>query len=171
MARNQNGGFWTGMKVFVAIVAFIILGTGLGVGISYANAGIGAATAPSLSKLHETSQVYTSQNRITEYNLFYTELGTYNTDLAAVKNNKTTLRLFEQMNSPAQIRSDLTGTLEQEYGQDQQAVSGAETTCVSAAQAYNQDSRKVQTGAQFKGVDLSKAVSVTACNTAGGVQK
>jgi hypothetical protein len=171
MARNSYGGFWTKTKIIWFSILGLVLIVGLSVGIPIANDAINATTAPITSKLQEKSQVFTAQNRISQYNKFYDELGTYNTDLAAVANNKTTLRLFESQNTPAEIRSDLTGTLEQESAQDQQAVNGAETTCVSAAQAYNQDSRKVQTGAHFKGVDLSKAVSVTACNTAGGAQK
>jgi hypothetical protein len=171
MARNSSGGFWTVTKVIVAVIAFVVLGAGLGVGISYATAGIGAATAPSLSKLRETQQVYTPENRINQYNLFYNEHASYETDLTAVKTAKTQLREFEKEFTPAQITGDATGNLIQEQNQDQGAVTGAETICASAANQYNADSRKVQTGAQFKGIDLSRAVSVTACTTAGGSQK
>ena len=165
MSRNADGGWWTkGKIIFFSILAVVIIAGG-SIGGPILAAYINAGTSGVISKQQEHSQVNTADNRIQQYDKFYNEYGTYQTDLAAVHNNILTLKAFNKEYTSAQIAADQTGDLQQEQGQDQQNVSGASTICVAAAQAYNQDSRKVLTGAQFKGVDLSQQVNVHTCFT------
>ena len=156
--------FWTGKKIaVVSVLAFLALIGGVLIYPLAANAWW-AATAPAISSAQEKQIVYTGQNRINQYKLFYGELETYNTDVNAVKTNQATLNDFNKEYTPAMIAADQTGDLEQTQNEDQQAVAGASQECVAAANAYNLDSDEIQTGAQFKSVTLPKSVDVSACN-------
>jgi hypothetical protein len=163
MARNANGGFWTKTKIIWFSILGLVLIVGLSIGIPIAKDAINSTTAPITSKLQEKSQVFTAQNRINQYNKFYDEYGTYQDDLEAVKTNVSALNAFNKSYSPAMISADTTGALQQTFGEDSQAVTGARQICVQAANQFNQDSRKVQTGAIFKGLNLSKTVNIQSC--------
>jgi hypothetical protein len=162
---TRADGSIRGGKITGFSIAGLILLVALGVGLHLGGLFLNASLSPTVSKLQEKSQVNTAQNRIAQYDKFYNEYGTYETDLGAVKTNINMLKAFEKEYTPAQISADPTGNLTQLQGQDQAAVTGSQQICISAAQAFNQDSRKVQTGATFKGVDLAQSVSVTACQT------
>lgn len=123
-----------------------------------------AYTAPTISRLQEKQQVYTAQNRIGQYNKFYDEYSAYQTNLQSVKNNENLLSQFKQEHSSSQIASDPTGNLTQLEGQYESGVTGAQTVCTQSANTFNNDSKKVETGAMFKGVDLSQEVDAQACN-------
>jgi hypothetical protein len=154
---------WTTGKVVAASIGGLVVVIGLSIGGPIACDAINAKTAPVTSQLQEKSQVYTAQNRINQYNLFYNEYETYLDDLQAVKSNVAALDMFNREYPASVIAADPTGALQQEQGEDAQAVTGAQQICAQSANAFNQDSRKVQTGAIFKGVNLAKQVSVTAC--------
>jgi hypothetical protein len=161
---REDGSIRRGKITAFSVVSLVLL-VALGVGLHLGGLFLNASLAPTTSKLQEKSQVYTAQNRIDQYNKFYDEFATYESDLVAVHNNIVTLNAFNKEYPPSAIAADPTGDLQQEQGQDEQNVNGAQTICATAAQAFNQDSRKVQTGAMFKGVDLSQSVSVGKCQT------
>lgn len=150
-------------RIVTSSVAAVMIITGLSIGTPIVVDAINASTAPITSKLNEKTQVYTGTNRIQEYNKFYDEYTDYTTDMVAVADNIITLNTFNKTHTSANIASDPTGDLSQEQAEDQQAVNGAQEICASAAETFNNDSKKVVTGAQFKGVDLSKSVSVSDC--------
>lgn len=160
----MGNGFWTPAKIIVVSVFSLVFLTGGLLVLPLATNSWWAATAPAISKMQETQQVYTAQNRITQYNKFYDEYSTYQTDLQTVKDNEKQLATFNKEHTASQVANDPTGNLTQLQGQYESSVTGAQEICTEAANAFNNDSRKVQTGAQFKGVDLSQQVDVKACN-------
>lgn len=161
----EYDGWWTkGKIIFFSILAFVII-VGGSIGGPILNDALNASTAPLTSSLQEKSQVYTAQNRINQYKQFFAEDETYLSDLAAVKTNVQTLNAFNKQYTSTQITNDPTGNLIQVQQEDISAATGAKQICVSAAEAYNKDSKEIVTGAQFKGHNIPKSVSVTACQT------
>ncbi len=157
-------GFWSPAKIITSIVLFFVVVIGGTVIYPVVANKWWAYTSASIGKSQETQQVNSAQNRIAQYDHFYDEYGTYQTDINNVSTSESALKAFDKEYTTVQITGDSTGNLEELQAQDQAAVTGSQQICVAAAEAFNQDSRKVVTGAQFKGVDLSKQVSVSACD-------
>jgi hypothetical protein len=156
-------GFWTkGKIIFFSVCAVVLIIAG-SIGGPILSNWINASTAPVISKQQEKQQVYTPQNRISQYNLSYNELATYKSNLESVSSNWTTLNTFDKEYTPADIAANATGTLAELQQQDQAAVTGTQQICTQSAEQYNADAAKIDTGAAFRGVNLPKTVSIPAC--------
>lgn len=159
----MNDSWWTPAKVWVVSILSLILLIGLGVGIPLAVTATNAATSATTGKLNEKIAVNSAQNMMQQYNLSYNEMATYKSDLEAVYSNWETLNTFDKEYSPADIAANQTGNLAQLQQEDQAAVTGAQQVCTQAAAQYNADGAKLQTGATYRGENLPKTVSLTAC--------
>jgi len=141
---------WTWIPI--ALVIFI--------GGPIAGIAINQATLGVRSSLTERTIVNNPLNRIEEYNHFYDLRGTFNSQLAAIRNNKAELAAYEKMEAG---QPDPTGQISSNLQADEDAVSGAQSACVSTAQQYTQDAQKVATGGQFKDKNLPHSLDSGLC--------
>jgi hypothetical protein len=164
-----SGIVWISQRLWAIILSVVIIGA-VCFGIYV---GAWALTSHNAQHQQEISQQIDNGNakfsvtgtaaQIENYNKYYTLYGNYQADLETVATNMQTLVQFQGQYTSAEIAADPSGNLGSVLQQDEASVTAAQQSCTRDATTYNNDSLEVKTGAEFKGVDLSKQVSVLAC--------
>ncbi len=159
--------FWSRFWMFVIaaaiLVGIVVGGWQAGWWFTVNNANRQQTLNQQISNRQAQFSITSKQAQIDNYNKFYKMYGDYQADLETVASNQQALAGFNKEYTAAQIAADPTGNLESLQQQDVAAVQASQQSCTRDATTYNNDSKEVQTGAEYKGVDLSQQVSVAAC--------
>lgn len=154
--RTAAKGCLTGWVMLVGVTVAVIA---LVAGVWY----FGVATSGIKGAGDQKKQVNSAQNRTDEYNHFFDEKADFDSQVKAAKLARQALAEFEKTYKAGQT-PDPTGQLAETDANDHTDVTGAEQECTDTANAYNNDSEKTLTGAQFKAAGLPETLDPTDCD-------